>query len=147
MFPIAPQKPPQPDPSQDPTQGPAQDPSQGEPPVPPELLALLQGQDQSMSDPSMMDGEDQGDGRKVDQSIVLYMTGDQGPFRCDHCVNWQGNGKCAIVNGQIDPAGCCNLFEPGGGEPDEDETGGPSDQDQDDVNPVDQGDQSDESNS
>jgi hypothetical protein len=48
---------------------------------------------------------------KTSQSSVVYMTGDQGPFRCDHCEYWSAPHSCRIVEGKIDPAGCCNLFE------------------------------------
>lgn len=50
---------------------------------------------------------------KQSQSQVVYMTGDQGPFRCDHCEYYVDPGGCKKVEGTIDPAGCCNLFEKG----------------------------------
>lgn len=48
---------------------------------------------------------------KVDQEAVVYMSGRQGPFRCDHCEYFSAPNRCQIVEGDIDPAGCCNLFE------------------------------------
>ena len=48
---------------------------------------------------------------QMSKAAVVYMDGDQGPFRCDHCEYWKNPNSCEIVAGYIDPAGCCNLFE------------------------------------
>lgn len=48
---------------------------------------------------------------KRDKFMVVYMDGDQGPFRCDHCEYFSKPNSCQIVEGFIDPAGCCNLYE------------------------------------
>lgn len=48
---------------------------------------------------------------KRDKAVVVYMDGDKGPFRCDHCEYFTKPNGCEIVEGFIDPAGCCNLFE------------------------------------
>lgn len=81
--------------------------------LPPELMALM-AQSQASGNPAE-EGDDPGmndsPGKKIDQSIVVYMTSDMGPFRCDNCVNWVDPNQCAVVTGVIDPAGCCNVFE------------------------------------
>lgn len=48
---------------------------------------------------------------KTSKASVVYMDGDKGPFRCDHCEYFSKPNGCKIVNGYIDPAGCCNLYE------------------------------------
>lgn len=54
-----------------------------------------------------------GDQGQMDPSDpeVAYMTGDQGPFMCSHCINFQQPNACSKVAGEIDPNGCCNLYE------------------------------------
>jgi hypothetical protein len=47
---------------------------------------------------------------KASQKSVVYMDGDEGPFRCDHCSYFIKPNACKIVEGDIDPAGCCNLY-------------------------------------
>ena len=51
---------------------------------------------------------------KSSQSTVVYMTGDKGPFRCDHCEYFYPPHECSKVSGTIDPAGCCNLYSSNG---------------------------------
>lgn len=42
---------------------------------------------------------------------VAYLSPDQGPFMCDHCKYFEaGQRACHIVEGDIDPHGCCNLY-------------------------------------
>ncbi len=48
---------------------------------------------------------------KTSKSMVVYMDGDQGPFRCDNCEYFSSPNACIKVEGYIDPAGCCNLFD------------------------------------
>lgn len=50
---------------------------------------------------------------KLDQSVVVYMGPEQGPFQCSNCVYWEGPKTCHIVSGDLDPAGCCDLFTKG----------------------------------
>lgn len=50
--------------------------------------------------------------QKVDQGVVVYMDGSYGPFRCDHCSYFAGPNSCSVVDGTIDPAGKCNLYNP-----------------------------------
>ena len=50
---------------------------------------------------------------KLTKATVVYMTSDQGPFRCDKCDFWVDPNQCELVEGDIDPAGCCNDFQPG----------------------------------
>jgi len=49
---------------------------------------------------------------KSTQTAVVYMKGDQGPFRCNHCEYFSAPKSCRIVEGPIDPTGCCNLYQP-----------------------------------
>ena len=49
---------------------------------------------------------------KVSQKSVVYMRGDEGPFRCDHCEYFGSPSSCRVVSGTIDPKGCCNLYDP-----------------------------------
>lgn len=49
---------------------------------------------------------------KSSQAAVVYMTGDRGPFRCNHCEYFSTPASCKLVSGTIDPKGCCNLYRP-----------------------------------
>jgi hypothetical protein len=53
-----------------------------------------------------------GDRPKVNKALVVYMGGEFGPFRCDRCQFFVGDGSCQMVEGDIDPAGCCDIFTP-----------------------------------
>ena len=46
-----------------------------------------------------------------DDPQANYFSPDQGPFKCSHCEYFIVGGACEKVEGQIDPDGCCNLFE------------------------------------
>jgi hypothetical protein len=74
---------------------------QGPPPGPqlPPALAGLQG---AAPPPAPV---------KTSQDSVVYMTGDKGPFMCSHCEYFTAPNACQIVDGKIDPMGCCNLYE------------------------------------
>lgn len=48
---------------------------------------------------------------KQDDPKVKYMTADQGPFACGHCTYFIDPNSCQKVSGDIDPEGCCNLYE------------------------------------
>lgn len=45
------------------------------------------------------------------KKTVLYMDSSEGPFRCDHCEYYVDPRQCQLVDGDIDPAGCCSLYE------------------------------------
>lgn len=49
-----------------------------------------------------------------DKPTVLYMASDKGPFECQHCEYFHAPSSCELVNGTIDPKGCCSLYEPKG---------------------------------
>lgn len=49
---------------------------------------------------------------QISQLTVHYQPPTLGPFRCDHCVNWMGDGQCRFVEGEIAPDGFCNIYEP-----------------------------------
>lgn len=57
--------------------------------------------------------------KKVPQPLVVYMTSDMGPFECAHCTYFEAPSSCGIVDGDIDPKGCCNLYEPPDATPEE----------------------------
>lgn len=48
-----------------------------------------------------------------------YQPPDQGPFECDNCIHFDGQGRCdkpeviadPQVQGNVEPEGCCNFFE------------------------------------
>lgn len=52
------------------------------------------------------------DPNKLDQSIVVYMTSEYGPFECQNCKYWVDPNACSIVSGEIDPKGVCNVYTP-----------------------------------
>ena len=55
---------------------------------------------------------DSSGGKKgMDDPQVEYMYSDQGPFMCSNCAYFQQPNACVKVEGEIDPEGCCNLFE------------------------------------
>lgn len=72
------------DPTSDPTQDPGSDPT----------------------DPTLADSG----GSKVPQQNAGYMDPQGVPFECDNCKFWQEPNSCSLVDGTIDPAGCCNLW-------------------------------------
>lgn len=48
---------------------------------------------------------------KTSKTAVVYMDGEKGPFRCDNCSEFEAPNGCEIVEGYIDPEGCCNLYK------------------------------------
>ena len=47
------------------------------------------------------------------QEQAGYMGPEAGPFQCQNCRHFQGDGQdCEIVEGPIQAEGCCNEFEP-----------------------------------
>ncbi len=52
---------------------------------------------------------------KTSKAASVYMEGDQGPFKCSHCKEFEAPNGCEIVEGLIDPEGCCNLYVKKGG--------------------------------
>lgn len=95
----------------------------------------LQEQEESVSSPEVIPDTAEGDqethssgGGVLDQSVVVYMTSDYGPFECQRCVHWVEPNACQVVSGEIDPKGCCNVFEPAGGEEAGETYGAPEDE-------------------
>ena len=55
---------------------------------------------------------DSSQGQKdMDDPEVEYMYSDQGPFMCSNCAFFEMPNACLKVAGEIDPEGCCNLFQ------------------------------------
>lgn len=50
---------------------------------------------------------------RLDPSVVVYKTGDMGPFSCSTCFHFDGQGGCEIVAGEIDPEGICSVWTQG----------------------------------
>jgi hypothetical protein len=61
---------------------------------------------------------------KAGQDRAGYEGPEAGPFRCDHCAYFSAPNACQIVEGSIDGAGCCNLYERMGGTGMEEMAGG-----------------------
>jgi len=51
-------------------------------------------------------------GGKIPQMLAGYMPPEMGPFVCSGCKFFITSGACQVVNGPIDPSGCCNNFCP-----------------------------------
>ncbi|MBF6555481.1 MAG: hypothetical protein IVW52_04815 [Acidimicrobiales bacterium] len=47
--------------------------------------------------------------RRLTQEQAGYLP--SGPFRCDTCIWFRGPRSCALVEGTIDPGGCCDGWE------------------------------------
>jgi len=93
-------------------------------------------------DPTQDPTQDSGPKMKVSQDVVVYMGGDLGPFKCANCNFFQAPNACAIVDGEIDPEGCCDLFTPSdfqGGE-------GQGDDEGQEVTPDNEGDEGEDEN-
>jgi hypothetical protein len=72
---------------------------------------------------------------KPEEGIGSAQTGyagpENGPFECENCIHFDGEGRCdhpqvmadPEVNGQVDAEGCCNLFQPSGEESEGQEEG------------------------
>lgn len=108
-------------------------PPQAQPPSPPdggggempsELQAALAAMSQGQPDAPPDDGGGQTryDAQKISLQTSGYMGPEAGPFECQHCTHFEGPNACAIVQGKIDPAGCCNLFEPSDDQGPDDQT-------------------------
>src|SRR5690348_16299091 len=93
--------------------GPAQ-----EAPPPPTLDEQAPPDDpEQVDDPTEETGEEAQTPSKfsidhVDPAIAGYMGSELGRFECQRCKFWEDPNGCAIVSGNIDPRGCCNLFTP-----------------------------------
>ena len=48
---------------------------------------------------------------KYSKSSVSYVDKSPKPPHCAICKHYQGNGKCELVAGIINPAGWCNKYE------------------------------------
>jgi len=53
--------------------------------------------------------------------IANYMGPADGPFLCARCEYFEEPRACQKVSGDIDPDGCCNLYEKAGAEGSEEE--------------------------
>ncbi len=82
-------------------------------------------------------GADPSQGGKMQQKDAICISAKAIPglppdTSCGMCSNYS-NGECNVVDGQFDPDDRCLLqFQTASGEPDDDDMGGPPDQDGDD---------------
>ena len=51
---------------------------------------------------------------KLTKLISGYMPPETGPFECERCHYFSKPNACELVQGGIDPEGCCNLFTENG---------------------------------
>lgn len=81
--------------------------------------------------PPGMDEKPMGDGKASPEEAMVYRA----DRKCIDCDNYDAtSGDCSEVSGSFDPQdGCLKYFEPIGDEPDEDDKGGASDEDADDM--------------
>lgn len=49
---------------------------------------------------------------KLTKIVSGYLPPEDGPFECENCHYFNKGGKCELVEGNIDPEGCCNLYTP-----------------------------------
>lgn len=47
---------------------------------------------------------------KLPQNQVSYQSTPKGEKHCKACVNYEGNGTCRVVAGDISPDGWCRLW-------------------------------------
>lgn len=79
-----------------------------------ELLAGFEAPDASaMPEETPMDEDmEQESGGILDKGTAGYLGPEDGPFKCANCIYFSpaAPNTCAIVEGMIDPEGCCNLY-------------------------------------
>lgn len=81
-------------------------------------MKMIGGSVPPIPDPSPVDvGDDLASTPQVilPKALVVYMDSDLGPFICSNCSNFRQPNTCQMVEGEIDPQGCCNIFAPGVG--------------------------------
>jgi hypothetical protein len=49
---------------------------------------------------------------KLAQADVFYQPAPKGKERCDNCRVWDPPNRCLSVEGEISPAGWCNIWRP-----------------------------------
>ena len=47
---------------------------------------------------------------KLTKTVSGYLPPEDGPFECENCTYFLKASSCRIVEGYIDPVGCCNLY-------------------------------------
>ena len=47
---------------------------------------------------------------KLTKNISGYLPPEDGPFECQNCHYFHSPLSCELVEGRIEPDGCCNLF-------------------------------------
>ena len=56
---------------------------------------------------------------KISKKVSGYLSSEDGPFECENCGHFKEPASCEIVEGHIDPEGCCNLYVKGAKDTDE----------------------------
>jgi hypothetical protein len=49
---------------------------------------------------------------QLTKGAVVYMNRVPGGFKCSNCDYFSQPNACELVEGHIDPEGCCNAFIP-----------------------------------
>jgi hypothetical protein len=49
---------------------------------------------------------------KLTKGAVVYMDPVPGGFKCSNCDYFHQPNSCELVEGNIEPEGCCNDFKP-----------------------------------
>ena len=52
--------------------------------------------------------------QKLAKAMIQYQDTPKDGQRCDACTHWQPPNACAIVEGDINPAGWCGAYAPKG---------------------------------
>lgn len=47
---------------------------------------------------------------KLTKVVSGYLPPEDGPFECENCHYFSQPRDCELVEGTIDPEGCCNLY-------------------------------------
>ena len=47
---------------------------------------------------------------KIAPKLVQYQEKPKGPQECDNCLHFVAPSSCKMVEGKINPKGCCQLY-------------------------------------
>lgn len=73
----------------------------------------------SDNDTDLQNGDDTGSDQPLpaDDPSIVYMGPDQGPFECQNCIYFVGDGQpCQKVSDPVQAEGCCNQYQCAGNE-------------------------------
>lgn len=84
----------------------------GKPPLEDPTPLALPGPDPASEDAGSDETPELSPPVVIPKALVVYMTGDMGPFKCSNCCYFSNPNGCSVVEGEIDPEGCCNMYCP-----------------------------------